>query len=101
MSYTKSEWRISCNNKRIVLTNEYKICTINNRLDPSLSETIEANTKLIVAAPLLLETLIRVVNHYAPDALTCPYYDLYTNSTTNIVLREARYAISKATGGPR
>lgn len=65
MKHTKGEWTCSMNPLAVqppyfVNVNRKAICKVGNVQDPLASEEIEANAKLIAAAPELLNALVRI-----------------------------------------
>lgn len=61
------------------------------------SESVEANARLIAAAPELLEALKHMAQHHSPE---CSRYDVVVaEGECNCGYDKAQLAIAKATGG--
>lgn len=91
-AHTPGPWEVGNldRNGQRVVRGEIEVCTCWHHCVGSLEEQMEANARLIAAAPDLLAALAGIIEIGKRD-LTNPKYDAY--------FEEARAALKKARGG--
>ena len=92
-AHTEGEWRVGNHDKagqRIVRNEHIEICTCWHHSVGSIEKEMEANARLIAAAPDMLDSLEGMLELWA---ITHP--EMSDDDTPNIVI-EARTAINKA-----
>lgn len=96
MRHTPGPWRVSSKSKYLVRTDDFRVCQVfKSNSNPSLNKIAMADAQLIAAAPELLQALRCALADLEGSLAGYGEHDWDAHVKS---IKEARLAISKATG---